>query len=135
MTLVLVLIDSPSPSCLPSPNLLFTHASPNNPISTFISCTFFSPPPLAQHLFFPYYGSCTSLRAISTLIPPTHIYRQDKIGLTYQCKHVVEIVMLAKAVYRININSNVIFFHKLDKIIQNSHGNTGDHREQKKFIA
>lgn len=47
----------------------------------------------------------------------------------------MEIVMLAKAVYRININSNVIFFHKLDQIIQNSHGNTGDHREQKKFIA
>lgn len=43
--------------------------------------------------------------------------------------------MLAKAVYRININSNVIFLYKLDKIIQNSHGNTGDHREQKKFIA
>lgn len=27
------------------------------------------------------------------------------------------------------------FLYKLDKIIQNSHGNTGDHREQKKFIA
>lgn len=47
----------------------------------------------------------------------------------------MEIVMLVKAVYRININSNVIFLYKLDKIIQNSHGNTGDHREQKKFIA
>lgn len=26
-------------------------------------------------------------------------------------------------------------FHKLDKIIQNSHGNTGDHREKKKFTG